>query len=204
MIARWAKTLGLELEEYQRGLMSYISPLFEENAMVAANVPVPRNSWRRGDLVILECVGPCRAKRPQIVLNHDWEERSFEDVRIRVRRSADEAEWGDPSLNRLTKLDVFPTVSRRDRRRDLVDVWTSGNRVFGCKAPAILLQILGAISADKAAIANVARYIGRDLIDIEKRQVRQAERELRRIIQAEAAELCAWRKRHVGMDVVTS
>lgn len=203
-IVNWAKTLGLEMEECRRGVLSYVSPLFEENALNAASVPPLRGAWRRGDLVRFRCVGICRAERPSVSSGHQWRERIFGDVRIRVRERGDRREWSDPTLYRITESDVLPTVSRRDHRRDLVDVWTSGNRVFRCNGSAILLYILDAIAYDEGTVGGVEHSLGRHLTTDEEQQVTRTEERLREIIQAEGTEVSAWRERHARVDIVTS
>jgi hypothetical protein len=42
----------------------------------------------------------------------------------------------------LVEGDILPSVSRRDLRRSQARLWTSGNRVFGCAAPSLLLRVL--------------------------------------------------------------
>lgn len=202
-MVKWARTLGLEVEDHQRGVLSYVSPLFERNALFAAGVPPPRAAWRRGDLVRFRCVGVCRAERPRAVSGDQWCERIFGDVRIRVRRPRERREWRDPTLNRITESDVLPTVSRRDQRRDLVDVWTSGNRVFRCNGTTIVLNILDAIARDERSIASVEHFAGRHLTVDEDTQVRHAEENLRQIIQVEGTEVSTWREHHARVDVVT-
>lgn len=202
----WAKTLGLEVEECNRGVLSYVSPLFEENALNAASVPPLHAAWRRGDLVRLRCAGVCRTERPstRIPSGHRWTERLFGDVRIRVRQTGDGSGWRDPALYRITESDLLPTVSRRDHRRDLVDVWTSGNRVFRCNGKQILLYILDAIAYDDRTVRSVEHALGRHLTADEEEQVRQTEDRLRQIIQAEGTEVSSWRERHARVDIVTS
>ena len=200
---RWAKTLGLEVEDYRLGLLSYVSPLFERNAMIAGGVPLPVGSWRRGDLVIFRCAGACRRERPTVPSRVVWQEHVFGNVRIRVRRNGGPVGWNAPTLKRIVPSDVLPSVSRRDPRRDLADVWTSGNRVFACGGTAVLRRILDSIAEEEMAVSKVEYSVGRSLTAVERDQVEQVEGELRRIIEMERAELTAWREQHARVDVVT-
>jgi hypothetical protein len=201
----WASTLGLQVHDYRRGVVSYISPLFERNAFLAASVPPPQAAWRRGDLIRFRCVGSCTGERPKATSFNRWHERVFDDVRIRVRDNGTSREWRAPTLSRLAHSDVLPTVSRRDCRRDLVDVWTCGNRVFRCHGTDILLLILDAMAFDDGGtVGRVERCIGRPLTPDEALQVDSTEKRLRGIIKAEGTEVSTWRERHARVDVVTS
>jgi putative N6-adenine methyltransferase len=199
----WAETLGLALEEHQRGVLSYVSPLFEQNALIAASVPPPRVAWRCGNLLRFRCVDMCHAERPKVATSIRWCERVFGDVRIRVRQGANRAEWRNPTLKRMTESDILPTVSRRDRRRDFVDVWTTGNRVFRCDGTEVLLNILDAMIQNERTMPIVGKFFGRDLTKDEERDVRQTEEKLREIIRIEGTEVSTWREHHARVDVVT-
>jgi hypothetical protein len=202
-IVSWAKTLGLQVEDYRLGLLSYASPLFEQNAMIAGGVPPLNGAWRRGDLAAFRCAGACRGERPKVRSRDVWEEHVIGDVRIRARRNGGLVGWSDPTLRRIAPSDVLPSVSRRDPRRDLVDVWTSGNRVFRCGGTAVLRRILDAIAGAEVAVAKVEYSVGRNLTAVEADKVEQVEEELRRMIQTEQAETTAWREQHARVDVVT-
>jgi hypothetical protein len=203
-LVHWASTLGLEVDDYLRGVVSYVSPLFERNAFLAASVPPPQAAWRRGDLIRFKCVGSCTGERPAATSFSRWHERVFDDVRIRVRDNGTSREWRDPTLGKLTESDVLPTVSRRDYRRDLVDVWTCGNRVFRCHGTGILLSILDAIAVNDSTVAWVERFSDRQLTPYEAVQVNITEERLRGIIQAEGREVSTWREHHARVDIVTS
>jgi hypothetical protein len=47
---------------------------------------------------------------------------------------------GQDGLVSLIEGDILPTVSRRDPRRRLADVWTSGNRIFRTGNPQLVLE----------------------------------------------------------------
>jgi len=201
----WASTLGLKVDDYLHGVVSYVSPLFERNAFLAASVPPPQAAWRRGDLIRFRCVGSCNGERPKATSFNRWHERVFDDVRIRVRDNGTSREWRAPTLSSLAQSDVLPTVSRRDGRRDLVDVWTCGNRVYRCRGTDILLLILDAMAfEDGDTVGRVERCIARSLTPDEASQVESTEERLRGIIEAEGAEVSTWRERHARVDVVTS
>jgi hypothetical protein len=55
-------------------------------------------------------------------------------------RGADEVRSEDASLISLVDDDILPTVSRRDLRRRLANVRTSGNRIFRTHNPQLILE----------------------------------------------------------------
>lgn len=202
-ILQWSVGLGLRLRKYQHRLLPYLSPVFEENAMFAASVPPPASAWRRGDLATFRCVSACRNERPEEMSHAEWQERVINEVRIRFREGRSINGWSDPTLHRIAESDILPTVSRRDHRLGLVDVWTSGNRVFACEGTAVALQILDAIAVGQNAVSRVGGMSGRSLSSAETSMVQSTEAKLREIIGTEAKEVAAWRERHARVDGVT-
>lgn len=145
---RWTRGLGLELVDYEKHTLRYISPLFERNALAAAGIHGVQENWRSGDLAVFRCEGPVIYERPRYRQLETWEQCSIGGVRFRVRVPSQAAD-PDPTLHPLVLGDVLDSVSRRDSRRDQVDVWTSGNRAFRCTGRAILLQILRSLSSNE-------------------------------------------------------
>ena len=120
--------LGLVLRAVRSGAVRYVTPHFEEVSLRAAvgGAQIPA-SWRRGDMLVLERVGEPlpTAPRPTAPVEQHWHEVRFGPVRIKLA----ERPTG-PDLGELVPGDVLPNVSRRDLRRPLIGLWTSGNRVF--------------------------------------------------------------------------
>jgi hypothetical protein len=203
-IVQWSEGLGLRLSGYQQAMLSYVSPPFEENALMAAGVPKTSSEWRRGDLATFQCVDSCRQERPTQMGGSRWWEQVINDVRIRVRRNGERSKWTDPTLKRIAESDILPTVSRRDWRRETVDVWTSGNRVFACAGTSVVIRVLRAIAARRDAVSEVRATIHRPLTLDEEKKVRGTEATLHNIVQTERAELSAWKERHARVDVVRS
>lgn len=137
----WCSQLGFELEHLEPGTLPYETPLFERNALRAAGILNIPAHWRRGDLWILRKVKANRATWPGDLARSAWTEYRFGPVRLRVDRGTGVSS-GDPALVSLLPGDVLPTVSRRDVRRQLARVWTTGNRVFGCSNPDEFARIL--------------------------------------------------------------
>jgi hypothetical protein len=127
--------LGFQLESKHSARLRYETPFFERNALRAAGILNVASDWRCGDLWILRKVSPPRARWPGDLANVAWSEFTFGSVRLRVDSGAN-SEGSDPRLHPLVEGDILPSVSRRDDRRARIRVWTTGNRVFWCEAPA--------------------------------------------------------------------
>jgi len=139
----YARSIGLALSELREGVMTYVTPPFEANAFRAAGLgrTVPSN-WRSGDLMVFQREAFALGARPTARTSDDEPWATFErgGVIIRVKEQADEGD--DPRLVSIVAGDILATVSRRDARRVNARVWTSGNRIFGCSAPATLRRVL--------------------------------------------------------------
>ena len=157
-LLQWAESVGLVLVEQRPGALTYDMPPFERNALRAlAILDFVPEAWRKGDLLIFE-----RLREPEVAVRptsepsqNGWVERVFDRVRVRIDVSGPD-ESADPALLSLVPGDVLPTVSRRDPRRAAVRVWTSGNRVFGCRAPSLLLQALDSLPPASLTSAETA------------------------------------------------
>lgn len=191
-----AEGMGLRLKRSQPSALPYVSPPFERNALRAAGVSSYPAEWRRGDLAVFLRFGqashhslPLLYHSPPAPLSPcpEWAEESVEGVRIRMR--SQEHFRGDPRLVSLVTGDVLPSVSRRDERRPLAEVWTSGNRIFRCADTAILREVCRAVARNKAVAACVAGALRRTLTPEEVRQAEDAGEQLRQLIEIERGEL---------------
>lgn len=52
-------------------------------------------------------------------------------------------------ITHLSKGDILPTVSTRDKRRDLANIWTSGNRIFNVNNAGKFLQLIDDYQSEK-------------------------------------------------------
>ena len=147
-ILAWAKRLGFVLERAQCGTMPYETPPFERNSLRAAGIQNVGDAWRRGDLWTLRKQPAELPDWPGDIIQSAWREFMFGPVRVRVDARAGDT-GADPSLQSIVDGDVLPTVSRRDQRRAAARVWTTGNRVYACEAPAKLASMLEAWSESK-------------------------------------------------------
>jgi hypothetical protein len=189
-----AKRMGLRLDRLDEGALPYVSPPFELNALRADRLPGVPLDWRRGDLAVFVRYGGDPGPRPPAPPREEgWREVAVLGVRIRVRHDT-VAEFEDPSLVPIEPGDVLPTVSRRDPRRREADVWTAGNRVYGCQAPGILFQILRALSAGDLPVERVAAAIGRALSPAEAGLVGRGSERVADLVHLEQDEQAVWRE----------
>ena len=102
--------------------------------------------------MISRCSGApmlCAVLDPSWMLNpRGWSNR-IGLTRFKLRQ-ATAAEFRVPSPDLIVPNDVLPSVSRRDPRRDGANVWTSGNRIFGCDGTATLATVIDGINAGGA------------------------------------------------------
>lgn len=197
--AEWARILqfcyrvGLTFRDLQEGVLKYVSPPFERNALRAGKNLDLGPLWRRGDLAILERTHDCSVERPRSLgLLQAWEEQELQGVRWRIRKDASTT-FADPWLISITPGDILSSVSRRDSRRELAEVWTSGNRIFRCHGRSILKLIIGAIRERVMPSEAVSGYLLRELTVDEGQKVKYAVRQVEEIVNSELGEyLLAW------------
>jgi Probable N6-adenine methyltransferase len=193
----WGRDLGLKLLYCETRGLNYISPLFERNALRAANIEEYPFDWRRGDLAAFEVtrvIEPEGLIEPIQQTYARWNEVSFGRVRIRIRVESYFG-WRSPQLHKIVAGDILPSVSRRDRRLGSAAVWTSGNRIFGCEGTLALWKIAEAMSLGECAVSSVARAVVWELDESEKAEIRNAVRELTEVIALEETEIKNWRTR---------
>lgn len=185
----YSKSLGLILVKEEKAILPYISPPFEKNALKAQNFHSIDEQWRRGDLAIFMKKRESLVERPMIRPNSEplWLEETVRGVRIKLKPD-DAVKFKDPGLLRIVKHDIFPTVSRRDERRCLAEVWTSGNRVFACEGRFVLREILRELASERSAIEVLSEKLNRSLMKEETILIQKSKRQLMKIITREREE----------------
>src|SRR5262249_61566996 len=88
----------------------------------------------------------------------------------------------------LVPGDILPSVSRRDKRRRLTGVWTSGNRIFACWGRNVLRRIVQSIAIGQSPRETVAAYLRRPLSAEEVRLVGRSADVVMRIANLEGRE----------------
>jgi len=189
-ILAFARLCGLEVTAILPGVVTYSSPPFERQALAASGLAgsVPAD-WRRGDLIELRRTGALpHGLRPVITGEHAWHEVLLFGTRIRFRADQPEQDrTADPRLVHLVDGDVLASVSRRDPLRSAAAVWTSGNRVFGCRSPEIAAVIAAALAAGTDARHAAETHLGRRASRKEQTAIAQAARQLGDLARAETS-----------------
>lgn len=134
----FARRLGLAILEHLPLAIDYETPFFERNALAAAGI-YPPPQWRRGDLVVFRKARASTRPPASSARRRDWTEVGIGRMRLFIRE-AGEVHADEASLISLVDGDILPTVSRRDPRRRLANVWTSGNRIFRTDNPQLVLE----------------------------------------------------------------
>ena len=184
----YAKSLGFNLLRYVRGNLSYSTPLFEINALRAEGIRNIGKDWRQGDLALFYRVKKTNIARSTLFTDEEWTEIKIMDSRIKLRSNKSK-EFRDPRLISIVPNDVLPSVSRRDNRRKLADVWTSGNRVYTCNGTNILAQIILARSINLPPIYMVSTFLKRNLTIREIISVSSTAQQIDELINREQKEI---------------
>ena len=116
-------------------------------------------------------------------------------------RAGEPGDISAPIIEPLFPGDVLPTVSRRDKNLHKVRLWTSGNRVFGCRGEVAIRLIAGALAAGADPLGTVRDGLGSVLGKKYARCVDAAAVKLDQIARNEDRELSDW-KRGLTHDVV--
>jgi hypothetical protein len=185
-VFEWAKQLGLELDSIDRGVLCYLSPPFEQNALRAGGISHVSPTWRHGDLARFTCCSVSRAERPAPIRRSEWWEETLQGVRIRIRPQVELS--GDVHLKSLVAGDILSSVSRRENIRNSVEVWTSGNRIFACENRAALREILRAMKEERDPATATATLLNRPLSAEERMSVKETASQIRGVIQEELIE----------------
>lgn|SRR5487761_113923 len=195
-LVTWAAGVGLRLLAYETGMLPYVSPLFERNALRAAGVESYPEQWRRGDLATFEWDGASGESEPLVPAPaaEEWSEVIFGRVRFRFR-TAQHTDWKKPLLKEIVRGNVLPSVSRRDNRLASIAAWTSGNRVFGCEGTYVLGIIARAFAEGRCATTAVASLTGLRLSAKQKAEIEQAAVVLADAVAVEEQEIADWRDR---------
>jgi|SRR5579862_105007 len=186
-IFRWIGKLGLKVVSLEERGAEYLSPPFERNALAACGLSNLPTTWRHGAVLHLAAPSLRRVPRPNTLEEKPWAEEVLQGVRFRIRHGQN-GKFQSPFLRSIVSGDILPTVSRRDPRRRLVDVWTSGNRVYKCSGSGILVQVLRAMATGVKPEGAVTEYVGRSLTHRELKLIGMATSQVSGIIQLEAAD----------------
>ena len=133
-------------------VLEYQTPLFELEALNACGIRNAGN-WRRGDLVVITNAKP--VFRPSFVSHRradlDGQWRTFvlgpQVVKVRINLTSEDRGVPESLLQKIDGDFAFRSVSARCETRELIDVWTSYNRVARLTNTSTLLRLLHQIEA---------------------------------------------------------
>jgi hypothetical protein len=191
-ILEWTARLGLRPLNVEHGVLPYVSPPFERNALKAEGLHNIPGEWRCSNLALFVREYRVEVPRPpKCFRNRGWCEVAFQDVRIRFRVCKN-AGLGDPTLRSIIPGDILSSVSRWDDRRKLVDVWTSGNRIFRCDNPGLLRKIAEVITPNQSLKREIIECIGRTPTQAEIESIEKASEQIINIINLEKTEYVSY------------
>lgn len=192
----WAQQIGLTPVKLELAALSYVTPPFELNGLTAEGLHAVSREWRRSDLAVFSRTHQTKVPRPTVQQQEDfWQEEVLGGVRVRIRQP-NLSGFADPSLMSVVPGDVLQSVSRRDSRRQLADVWTSGNRIFACQGRGVLWHILRAVAVGRSPVETVASALGHPLSLVEAELVSHATEDLANIISTEQKENLFFGEQH--------
>ncbi|GJJ16334.1 hypothetical protein MTY414_00070 [Mycolicibacterium mageritense] len=144
---RVAAAHGLILDQLVPRALEYESPPFELSALRASGLDGFDPYWRLGDIFAFRRLPGARITATaepgeQLSIDDSWQEVTLGRARIRVNTSPLQPTITDQILDSVLPGDVLDSVSSRDPRRGVPNVWTTTNRVYSTKNPKRLLMAL--------------------------------------------------------------
>lgn len=150
---------GLALENLYAQKLQYAMPFFEYNAFRAAGLENILPIWRKGDLALFRKTKTTNNKRPKLKKgNAKWTEVEIENVRIRVKESIS-INSDSLKISSLVDGNILSSVSTRDIRREVANVWTSGNRIFKVNSSERFIQSLKSNPKNSKDAETVHQFI---------------------------------------------
>lgn len=143
--------------ELLQGSVTYETPLFEREVLLALGLPSPA-TWRMADLAIVRLEQKC----PRLVVDRPeegaWDRFLFGSQVVGLRRTADRD--GLASVQPLYDDGSFllGSISARDPRRGMIGVWTSRNRVARVTGTERMRSFLAGLSTGSPPPELLTRY----------------------------------------------
>jgi hypothetical protein len=128
-----AKKCGLHLEQLHKNYITYVTPEFEKKSLAIHGI-INAGNWRKGDMAVFRKVHQCK-DYPEIDVSsksvHDdvWLSFNINGYPVKIRNKY--MDTSSPDIITIEDSDILPTVSRRYKGRDKIDLWLWDNRVFG-------------------------------------------------------------------------
>ena len=186
-IYNYAFDVGFAYHKFEKKALTYTMPLFEKNALKTTGLMNIAHDWRTSDLIIFQKNKKNSIPRPIFEVNDNWIKLVLDKTEFRIKEKKYTKSF-DPTLISFTSNDICPTVSRRYSYRKLIDVWTSGNRIYSCNNTSILICILNAIKMNKPIIDQISLSLHRKLTKYEIMQISNTTKKIKEIIKIESCE----------------
>ncbi|MBA0196345.1 hypothetical protein H4F51_14455 [Pectobacterium brasiliense] len=125
--------------EYFEGSLYYETPLFEK----MSNFKNKHLQTRKGDLVIIT-INSIPALKKITPNESKWIRYLFNDYQIAVKCDEDNNEIESIKLDKLDQANswIWPSVSKRVKGRELIQLWSSENEVGQLDNPSVLIKLL--------------------------------------------------------------
>lgn len=193
--------MGLRLIRSDQGMLRYVTPPYEINALLACGLQEVHPTWRCGDLWTLEKVDSPEGSVRVQPKEAPWADLPLLGIRFKVRRNVDNDMFKvDPRLVPIVPGDVCPAVSRYHPLRAQADVWTSGNRVFECRCPDALIALLEAIAQSRDPISVIMKRRDISLSRDERAFVSETISQVLQLVELERRELATLRHHYGGAE----
>jgi hypothetical protein len=151
-IVQNAVRAGLLLEDVFPLALRYETPPFEAAAFAAAGLEFVPQVWRRGDLLTFRRQGPC-ATTASTLPDEGWQFVTIDQIPLAVRAAVSGGkELFAPAVAGAT----LPTVSRRHPARVEAALWSSRNRIYRSREPALLTAVVLALAEGAADLMAAA------------------------------------------------
>jgi len=117
--------------------------------------------WRKGDLALFRKIEDKHTKLPQGTSKENESiESEIDSVRIRIKREPQQkSQKKNLSITHIVPGDILASVSSRDPKRDRVNVWTSGNRVFQATNPETLIELIDVYKKSKTQLTKGTKIV---------------------------------------------
>ena len=196
-INEYVSKLGFNDLQFEPSCVQYYTPPFEQNVLKANRISNYPMCWRRGDFfVTLRTRKPpiCHGNTGIVIRNGGWTEKSIKNVRFKLRQStlSEDMEF-NIRLDSLYENDIYPSVSRRFKGHEKINVWTSGNRVYYCSNIPLLFMIFEYLY-DNDIVSSFENDYGEIIPDFQRYQIRKVQDSIRSIIELELKEYGEWFK----------
>lgn len=195
MIDLFIKKIGFSNIEYEPVSIEYYTPPFEKNVFLINGINNYPVCWRKGDFFSTMREGIKNCHHLDVMCSATggaWSEKRIGVVRIKIRQDIQDEDIGfGIKLNHIYQKDIYPSVSRRFKGYDKINVWTSGNRVFHCTNIPVLFMIIERLH-EKHVVDVLERDYNEKIPVLQKEQIEEAREMILQIIEMEQMEYGLW------------